>query len=86
MKVPNVFGRGAYSRTSYSKATPSGSFSANHVSAASTFCEHLDVLDVANLLAGIDVKQKQSLVSLQLALAPMGIFAVGIEDPFDVTI
>src|SRR5258707_15378218 len=30
-----------HSRTSYSKATPSGSFSSNHVSAASTFSTNL---------------------------------------------
>jgi len=42
-----------HSRTSYSKATLSGSFSSNHFSTASG--EGLDVLGVANLLAGVDV-------------------------------
>jgi hypothetical protein len=31
------------------RATPSGSFSSNHVSAASAFCEHLEVVDVTDL-------------------------------------
>ena len=39
----------------YPKATPSGSFSWNHVSAASSFRKDLEVVRVANVLAGIDV-------------------------------
>src|SRR5260370_27796637 len=44
-----------HSRTSYSKATPSGSFSSNHFSAASTFANTLTLVDVADLFACIDV-------------------------------
>jgi len=44
-----------YSRTSYSKATPSGSFSANHVFRSILIGEDFDVLGIANLLAGVDV-------------------------------
>jgi hypothetical protein len=44
-----------HSRTSYSKATPSGSFSSNQISAASVLAKALDVLGVANLLACVDV-------------------------------
>ena len=50
--------------SSYSKATPSGSFSSNHVSAASGGGEDLDVLGVANLFAGVDVDKDGHLDSL----------------------
>jgi hypothetical protein len=46
-----------HSTTSYSNATPSGSFSANHFSAASCADEDLQVGDVADILAGINVDQ-----------------------------
>ncbi|KRQ94351.1 hypothetical protein CQ10_34135 [Bradyrhizobium valentinum] len=39
-----------HTRTSYSNATPSGSFSSNQVSAASVGGEDLDVLGIANRL------------------------------------
>jgi hypothetical protein len=48
--------------------------------------EDLEVIAVSDLLPGIDVRQKLSLVSLQLALAPMGLFAIGIENPLDMTV
>jgi hypothetical protein len=44
----------------FSNATPSGSFSSNHFSAASTFREHLDVVFVSNLLARVEVNEKRS--------------------------
>jgi hypothetical protein len=53
-----------HSKTSHSKATPSGSFSSNHVSAASGGGEDLDVLGVANLFAGVDVDKDGHLDSL----------------------
>jgi hypothetical protein len=46
-----------HSRTSYSKATHSGSFSSNHVSAASAFAKHLEMVGIADLFAGVDVDQ-----------------------------
>jgi hypothetical protein len=57
-----------HSRTSYSKATPSGSFSSNQISAASGAGKALDVLGVANLLAGVDVDKNGhwSLLSFRL--------------------
>ena len=43
--------------TSYSKATPSGSFSANQVSAASAFAKTLEVFWVSDLLARIHIDE-----------------------------
>ena len=43
-----------YFRTSYSKATPSGSFSANHFPRR-RHSQDLEVIGVADLLAGVDV-------------------------------
>jgi hypothetical protein len=41
--------------TGYSNATPSGSCSANRALAASSLAKTLEVILVANLLAGVDV-------------------------------
>jgi hypothetical protein len=46
-----------HSRTSYSKATPSGSFSSNHVFRGVGVREHLQMLGVTDLLAGVDVDE-----------------------------
>jgi hypothetical protein len=43
------------SRTSYSNATPSGSFSSNQISRGFDRGEGLDVVDIADLLGGFDV-------------------------------
>lgn len=46
-----------HSRTSYSKATPSGSFSVNQVATASAFAKNPEVIGVSDLLARIHVDQ-----------------------------
>jgi hypothetical protein len=46
--------------------------------------EDLEVIDVANPLAGVDVDSRWSLFGLRLP--PMMIFAIGIEHPLDMTI
>ena len=46
-----------HSKTSYSNATPSGSFSSNQVSAASGIRKDLEVIGVSDLLARIHVDQ-----------------------------
>jgi hypothetical protein len=47
--------------------------------------KHLDVLRVADLLAGVDVDK--TVIGLSSACAcPMGIFALGIEHPLDMTV
>ena len=70
-------------RTSYSNATPSGSFSWSQFSAASGICEHLESVGVFDLLARIDV---EVIGPSSISVPPMGIFAVGIEHPIDVTV
>ena len=56
-----------YSRTSYSNATPSESCSSSHLSAALHVCQNLHVIDVTELLGGIDVNEHghRSLASLR---------------------
>jgi hypothetical protein len=60
-----------HSRTSYSNATPSGSFSFNHASAASLAREDFKVVDVADFLAGIDVNPDAHWSLLKLASGPV---------------
>ena len=50
---PSPFEAFSHSRTSYSKATPSGAFSMNHASAATVVAKTLMCSGVSDLLGGV---------------------------------
>src|SRR5258708_12064433 len=70
-----------HSKTSYSNAMPSGSFSSNHFSAASTFANTFALIGVADLFGRVDVNEygHRSLASLRRPQC--GSFLLGIELP-----
>jgi len=76
-----------HSITSYPKATLFGVVLLEPFVGSFRGCEYLEVIGIVRL--GVAYRHKSrlfSFVSLQLPLAPMSLFAIGIEHPLDMSI
>jgi hypothetical protein len=68
--VTSLRGQAIFPITSYTNATPSGSFSANPFFRGILIRENLKVVDIADFLAGVDADQDGSHWSLLTCACP----------------